>query len=448
MFERSHRWSVAVAVALVLAAAGVWGGYPVLLIAAMAPIVFVAYSALTSAPAVDDQLEFSRRITPTRTYAGEVITVELTVTNTGETPLADLRLVDGVPEELAVVEGSPRAALTLRSGQEATIEYALRARYGEFDFEPVTVRTHSVSAASIYTTTQQASGDTHLTAMFDPEEYPLAPQTSSISGGRMTDRGSEGLEFHSVRPYQPGDPASRINWRQYARDRVLTTVDYREEEAIKVLVIVDARPSAGVASGETEPTGTELCVSLANDIVTSLLADRNHVGVLTLGVSGSAVDFETGSAGSTEDSLAWVPPATTRETRLRIQQLLDAAAATVRPGDGPTESAQHDIDPREIIGRLDRRTQVVLLTPLCDEYPLELVQQFQMTGRTVSVYSPNVTASLRPAAGGRLLSAQRSLRIATLRRRGTTVVDWNPDEPLALALDRSSTTPTTHQPNP
>jgi conserved repeat domain len=72
----------------------------------MAPIVFLAYSSLTSAPVVDSQIAFERTVTPNRTYAGEIITVKLTVSNHGDRPIPDLRIVDGVPDELAVVDGS------------------------------------------------------------------------------------------------------------------------------------------------------------------------------------------------------------------------------------------------------------------------------------------------------------------------------------------------------
>jgi uncharacterized repeat protein (TIGR01451 family) len=404
----------------------------------MAPIVFLAYSSLTSAPVVDSQIAFERTVTPNRTYAGEIITVKLTVSNHGDRPIPNLRIVDGVPDELAVVDGSPRAGLTLRSNEQTTIEYGLRARYGEFDFAPVTARTHSVSAASTYTTEISADGDTRLVAMFEPESYPLSQQTSGISGTLMTDRGSEGLEFYGVRPYQPGDPASRINWRQYARDRVLSTVEYRQQEATQVLVIVDARPSSGVASAETAPTGTELCVSLANDLVSSLLEDRNNVGALALGVDGDTVDLDTKITAESGVSLPWVSPTNTREARTRIELLLDAAAATVRPGNHQTESDHSSMDPEAIIRRLSRQTQVVFLTPLCDGFPVEMVEQFRATGYTVSMYSPDITKRSTP--GGRVASAQRSLRLTELRRLGISVVNWDPEEPLAMALDRTQTT--------
>jgi hypothetical protein len=54
------------------------------------------------------------------------------------------------------------------------------------------------------------------------------------------------------------------------------------------------------------------------------------------------------------------------------------------------------------------------------------------------MYSPDITKRSTP--GGRVASAQRSLRLTELRRLGISVVNWDPEEPLAMALDRTQTT--------
>lgn len=436
MFERWRRWDVAIGASLGVAAAGVWIAEPILLVAAMAPIGFVAYSALTSAPQLDSALSCSRVVTPTRTYAGKRVRVTLTVRNHSTRLLPDVRLVDGVPAELAVIEGTPRAGVTLRGGETVEITYTLRARYGSFAFDPVTVQTQSLSADSTYTTTLDPDGDTAVRAMYDPETYPLAGQTLPFAGAIAADRGSDGMEFHGIRAYEPGDPASRINWRQYARERVLSTVDYRQQEAAEVLVVVDVRPSAAVAAAETEPTAIETSVSLARDVIDSLFADRNRVGVLALGIADTAI--ETDEFVETPASLTWVPPANTRRVRTRIEQLLDAATATVRPGSDHADREIEPPTPAELIERLNRRTQIILLSPLYDDYPLTLIQQLEATGHPVSVYTPG--SQPRATVGGQVAIAQRRLRIAKLRARGTTVVDWQPTESPDIAVERHTTT--------
>ena len=436
MFERSHRWTVTVGVALVLTATGLWVGAPVLLVAAMAPLGFVAYSALTSAPPVESALTCQRTVTPGRTAPGNRVTVTLSVTNRSDALVSDVRLVDGVPDELAVVDGTPRAGVTLRSGETTRVTYTLRARYGTFEFAPVTVQTRSLSADSTYTATLTPAGDATLQATYDPETYPLASQTLPLAGAIPADHGSEGLEFHGIRSYEPGDPASRINWRQYARERVLSTIEYRQEEAAEVLVVVDARPAAAVASSDTAPTAIDRCVALADDLIDSLLADRNRVGVLALGVEDAPLASEPRSDEGT--ALAWVPPANTRRVRTRMRQLLDAAAATVQPGRDHATRDHTDPPPVELIDRLNRRTQIMLLSPLHDAYPVELTRQLTATGHAVTVFTPAITARTTP--GGQLTTAQRHLRIAELTAQDTTVIDWDPTDAPDTAFERHTPT--------
>jgi len=437
MDHMTQRWHVAIGLALIVAGVGLLSSTPLMLVAAMIPLGVVLYGSLSTVPSVDKAVSCRRRIRPTQTYAGELVDVQLTIENTSEQLLADLRVVDGVPAELAVVDGSPRAGLTLAGGEKTTLEYTLRARYGEFEFSPLIARTHSVSTTNTDTVDLAVDGETRIWAMYEPEAYPLAERTLPITGTVLANRGDEGLEFHSIRAYEPGDPASRINWRQYARERELSTIEYRPEEATEVLIIVDVRPSAAHARSETDPTGTELCCSLAGDIVDSLLADRNRVGVLTVGLENAPVG-ETPERNRTQTPpTPWIPPANSQQTRTEIEQLLDAAAATVRP-DAPTrENGAFDTPPVEIIDRLSQRTQVLIVSPLSDQYPVELSQQLAATGHTVSVYSPAVTS--QSSAGGQLQTTQRSLRINGLRAHNIDVVDWNPDEPLAVAFNRTRT---------
>jgi len=437
MDHAAQRWHVAIGIALVLAGSGLLVESPIVLVSAMVPLGVVLYGSVSTVPSAEQSLSCRRHVRPTQTYAGELVSVELTVRNTSEQLLADLRVVDGVPAELAVVDGSPRAGLTLAGGEETTIEYTLRARYGEFEFGPLTARTHSVSTTNSDTVDLTVDGDTQIRALYEPDSYPLAERTLPITGTVLADRGDEGLEFHSIRAYEPGDPASRINWRQYARERELSTIEYRPEEATEVLIIVDVRPSAARARSETDPTGTELCLSLAGDIVDSLLADRNRVGVLTVGLEDAPVGQTTDGGSQQTTAAPWIPPANSQHTRTEIEQLLDAAAATVRPGAPTREKGAFDTPPVEIIERLSRRTQVLVVSPLVDPYPVELSRQLAATGHAVSVYSPAVCS--QASAGGQLQTTRRSLRIDELRGRNIEVVDWNPDEPLAVAFDRNRT---------
>jgi uncharacterized protein (DUF58 family) len=384
---------------LLLGAAGIWLVRPLLLIGAMIPIVFIIYSNVTQTVAVDDSFDISRTVTPPQTYPGGTVSAELTVTNRTEQSFQNLRLIDGVPDELAVIDGSPRGAVSLQQNESVSFEYTLRARYGTYEFTAVQIAAHGLNGNQIARHEQFATGDTQIEATLEPDEFPLPGQTTGLTGELTADRGGEGLEFHAIRAYQPEDPINRINWKQYARDRELSTIDYRQQEAAEILVAVDARPSAAVARDATAPTGTELCVYAAIEVIDGLLATRNRVGLTVFGLEDD-----------TEANDPTVSPGTDREVRIQIQQLLDTAAATVQPGanrDG--DPTQFELQPTELIERLNPQTQLIILTPLVDGYPVKLAQQTNRTGRAVSVYSPAIAGG--DSLGGTMAAVQRELRL-------------------------------------
>jgi uncharacterized protein (DUF58 family) len=367
-----------------------------------------------------------------RTTPGTTAKVTLTIQYHGERLLPDIRVIDGVPEDLAVVAGSPRGGFTLDETDSRQLEYTVRARYGEFEFTPVTAVCRGASTGSSTTIELTADGDTQLEATYDPEQHPLSERTIPITGEITTDRGDEGLEFHSIRQYEPTDPANRINWRQYARERELSTIEYRAQEAAEVLIVVDARSSAGQAAKPTAPTGTEFCVALASDIIDALLENRNPVGIVTLGVDSSELSRET--PVPTDSDIAWLPPRNTEASRTQIQLLLDAAAKTVAPQQETRSSDNGGVasDPMEIINRTTQQTQLIVFSPLCDEFPVEVIKQLDATNRDVSVYSPVITNT--ETAGGRIAAVNRKLRVHEIETRGISVVNWKPTESPELAV--------------
>jgi Uncharacterized conserved protein (some members contain a von Willebrand factor type A (vWA) domain) len=275
-------------------------------------------------------------------------------------------------------------------------------------------------------------------------------------GALASDHGGEGLDFYGIREYRAGDPANRIHWRQYAETNELTTVEYQRQKAVEVVVIVDARSPAAVAASDTAPTGVELDVYAASEAVGGLLNTRNRVGLVTLGVGD-----DTGGG------FGWIPPGNGHALQSRIRTRLDSVAATTQSQTpAPVESGNSDrqsstvaaesvadtdtdaaattsespgsnIATDEIVDLVSSRTQLIMFSPLCDALPVEIAQQLQTAGYTVSVCAPDVTAP--STAGSTLTGIDRGLRLAKLRATGATVVDWSRDDPLSLVLKRTAT---------
>ncbi|MFB6269200.1 MAG: DUF58 domain-containing protein [Halobacterium sp.] len=460
---------------LALAGAGVASGRSTLFVAAVVPLVFVLYGAV-AVPRRDPDVRLTRTLSTDSPLPGDRVRVELTVENAGDTALPDVRLADGVPADLRVVEGTPDAALALPEDGTATVEYTVVADRGQFPFDPVTVRVRGASASAARTVDVQADGAGALDCRVSVADIPLRQQTTPHSGSLPTDAGGPGIEFHSTRDYQRGDPASRINWRRYAKTGELSTVNYRERRAAAVVLAVDARESCDVSAREGTPSGASLSAYAAAQAVGPLEDAGHQVGLAVFGID----DPVTGGSDP-----AWVPPGTGDAHHARIATVLDAAVGNhddasgdAAPADGDAssdgvEAPRAAVDGGNWLGvdeadaaengagdsdggeqtasgaerttegrinrfapRVDPGTQLVVCSPALDEFPVALSRRVAADGHRVTAVCPDVTAT--DTTGRTLAAADRALALSDLRSVGARVVDWTPEESLASAVARAT----------
>lgn len=422
--ERVYRWDAGIACTVVLAAVGVTLRNPVVLVAAVVPVTYVVFGAMSSLPDANS-LAVERSVSESAPAPGERVVVELTVRNRGASTLTDVRLVDGVPEALTVSDGSPRASLALPPGSDTTVTYELVARRGEHDFDTPVVRVRTLSATRRRTVRIDAEGASTVDCFASVDETPLRDATTLRVGERVTDTPGSGLEFYATREYRPDDPVDRIDWRRFARTGDLTTVQFRERRATRVVLVVDARESARVVPRPGHPDGAELCAYAAGQTFESLREAGNHVGLATIGVDAAAVD----AALSGDADLPWIDAGTGPETRARVDAVLDAACedgGRTAVADGGSRLAER------IARRLAVDTQVILLTPAVDDAVVPLVRRLRVEGHETTVISPDRTTAT--TVGGSVEAVRRRLRLHRLRESGAAVVDWDPAEPLWTAL--------------
>lgn len=442
---------------LALAAAGVASGQRVLFVAATVPLAFVAFAAL-STPRDPGSLRAERELSASSPLPGDRVTVTLTVENTGDAALTDVRVADGVPDGLRVVEGATGGGFALAAGDAATVEYEVVADRGRFPFRDPTVRLRGTGSASARTASVAAEGETSLDCRVTVADIPLRRQTTQHTGSLPTDSGGPGIEFHSTRDYERGDPASRIDWRQYAKTGDLTTVNYRERRAAAVVLAVDAREDSDVTAREGAPSGAALSAYAAAQAVEPLETAGHQVGLAVFGLDDPVADVP---------DPAWVPPGTGDAHHARLAAVLDAAvdgrggeatdpqsgasddprdqesapereAAAAADG-GETTWLDEDGDPRvrRFAARVDAGTQVVVCSPAFDDFPVTLARRLAADDHRVTAVSPDVTATDTP--GRALAAADRVLALDRLRATGAQVVDWSPDESLASAVSRATT---------
>jgi uncharacterized repeat protein (TIGR01451 family) len=414
--RRTVRWSGALAAAAFLAVSGVAASNIVLLLSATVPLVYVAYGAVSSTPDAAD-LRVHREISDSPVPPGQQVRVTLTVENAGEATVPDVRVVDAVPESLAVVAGSPRGAAALAPDETVTIEYELASKRGDYTFERPRVRLRGFGAGAVTTTAIEPSGDDRLACRLDADAPPIEEQGDRYAGQLATDDPGEGIEFHSTREYRPGDTVQRIDWRHYAKRGDLATINYRERHAATVVLVVDARAACRVVAGPGRPTAVELDAYAATRALTDLLSTGHEVAVAVIGTDGD------GPAG-----LRWLPPGGGRRQRaLAMDAFADAVEATAYL---PEWVVRDQI--RQVGVLAPPRSQIVLFSPLLDDLPVEAIETWGTFDHARSVLAPDVLT--HNTVTGQFEAVRRRTRLARSQASGARTVDWRRGTPLPVVL--------------
>lgn len=410
------RWRSVGVVAFACIGLGVILSAPAVLLAAGVSLALLTYARGTTLG--DVELAVERSIATERPSAGEVVSVSLRVTNEGHWPIPDIRIVDGVPEALEVVEGSPRCGTALRSGQSATLTYAIEARRGRHAFQPTLVVTRSPSGAVESGRLIEAAGTITCRPAFEALDtsFELDRHGARFAGQVPTVRGADGIEFHATRAYRPGDPVKRVDWNRWARTGELAVVEFREERSATVVLVVDARKVSYVAPEPNGAHAVDRSSMAAGRIATTLLGSANRVGLAAMGPLGR-----------------WVEPRGGRDHLDRIHEALssDPAFAST-PASGRFDPHRW---PRRFERRLPAGAEVVLLSPLVDPYPAGVIERLSVSGHPTVAVSPDPTTVTTPVE--RLARLARRLRLSELRDQGVRVTDWPWDAPLELGLERT-----------
>lgn len=413
----TNRWTGIEGAALLAGAVGVVAQRPSLLLVAGLGVAYTAYAWFGGAPT--PTLELRRDLSESAPDTGERVTVTVAVTNVGDSTLADLRLVDETPPALEVVGGSARLGTALRPGASATFSYDVEAVRGEHEWGLLTAIVRSPSGEEERTEAFEAETGTVLRctpSLGATADLPLRGLTTQYTGRVATDVAGVGPEFYSTREYRHGDPLNRIDWKRRAKTGELGTVEFREERAATVVLLVDARKEAYVAPTDGDRNAVERSVDAATRAFTSLLDSGDRVGVAAL-----------------SPHECWFPPGTGADHRARARELFGSHPALAPT---PSEDAYFAVVAlRRLRRRLPTDAQVLFFSPLADDVATLTARRIDAYGHLVTVVSPDPTAGDTP--GHRLARIERRNRIDALRRAGVRVLDWG-EESLATQLARAA----------
>jgi len=406
------RWTVGLTLGMVAGAAGLLASSPALFLSGIVGFAYAAYGYATRPPSTEVLVE--RSLSDPSPVPGERIEVTVTVENVDSRSIPDLRVVDDPPIGLPVVEGSPAFVTGLNPGATASYSYVLKGRRGTHEFGPTTVVTRNVSGET--ERRRRLENGRSLTCRGRLEELPLDSLTVPYTGRVETDSGGEGIEFHSTRQYTHGDPMSRIDWNRYARTNELTTTVYRKTEAATVVVMVDDRARYRVVRRPGEADSLQLCRHAGRLVVDTLLDSNNRVGVAMFGDGA----YLTQGGG--------------RPQAVRARRLLEEGPDAFRDDDKHVQMAYGGERVRTMRRYFPENSQVVFVTPLLDDKPVRIARRLQGHGHEVTVVSPDTTSTDSP--GETVSRIERTERVRSLRETSVRVVDWSPDDPLDVAVQR------------
>lgn len=392
-------------------------------------VVTILYYRVTSLPELT--LSATREFSQVAAVPGDRVTVSVTVTNDSERSIPDLRVRDVVPDGIPVVEGSPMATFALQPGASETVTYTVRARRGRHTFDSVEVVCRNASGSAREQRTLRAQRT--LVSEVSVESLPLAPRASQYTGRMQTSAGGSGVEFYSTREYHPADSPRNIDWRRYAKTGEFTTIQYKDARAASIHLIVDSRRTADEQVDGDQVTTREMCLYAAELIAENLMESRHEVGLTTVGD-----DINTALPEKNPQQYQRLRRALADSSRSPSRSIAGSGSSSAGPSSAGPSSAEAAVPTLSLaddfLGRTDSHTQFVCVTGLYDDSFEAFLSRLGSFDRPVFLITPD--HNVAQTAGSQLTVLQREMRLDSLRRAGVTVLEWDTEEPLRLALKR------------
>ena len=281
------------------------------------------------------------------------------------------------------------------AGAWGEVHYGLRAiERGEFAFEPVQLLVHSplgLWRRSVFAGKRES---VRVYPNFSTvAKYTLMATDNRLSqmGIRKRRRRGEGLEFHQLREYRPGDSFRQVDWKATSRHRKLISREYQDSRDQQVVFLIDCGRRMSTRDDE---------LSHFDHTLNSVLL----LGYVALR-QGDAVGLMTFS-GTTR----YMPPRKgAGMVNTLMNNVFDLQPTTMSPDYANAATELHK--------RLRKRSLVVLVTNLRDEDAAEVMPALNLLGHRHLV----LLASLREAVVSSVLSQpingfDDALRIAAMRR--------------------------------
>ena len=345
---------------------------------------------------------------------GEAFDVSVRVTAAQRVPW--LAIDVATPRASRLSRGSRQGAISLEAGDVRKLSMHLDAlRWGLLEVGPVTTHAHDRLGFFDYFNVGGQPAGRHLLRVFPHEEVlarAIRPfETQLYAGDEVARRQGEGIEFASVRPFQPGDRVRRINWSVSTRLRELHVNEVHPERNADVAIFLDSFSEIGDRHDSTLLMAVRATAAVARHY----LQRRDRVALVSFG-----------------GTMRWQLPGVGLRQAYRI---VDALLST----DSLLSYAWKSIDVIPV-RTLPPKALVIAITPLMDPRTTTALLDLRGRGFDLVIVEVSPVPFLSPPRtedekiAYRLWSMKREAMRHEYWRSGVPVTTWTHDQPLIAAL--------------
>ncbi|MEF8873726.1 MAG: DUF58 domain-containing protein [Candidatus Thermoplasmatota archaeon] len=351
-------------------------------------------------------------------YVDDELEITINIENKGS-EIRFLELHDSLPSLLEVVEGSNHQIVELGAGEEVELNYKISFPItGNFELGPIRLRYRDgLSLFSRGFEIEKGMDIRVLPRTEDMEKLDIDPSYTKHWLGEVKSKSvGVGNEFFAVREYQPGDKKRDINWKATARYFEPLTNEYEGEKSGDVILVVDGYEEGIV--GTMQNNTMRASIGVAASLAEVLLSARHRVGLV---VSGEYMN--------------WVYPGTGRNHYHKLMSNLTKFESGGAWGLEGIKWILEDFFPR--------RSMIIFISPLTIPEFSETIIDLCRKEYNIMVISPDPVKIEKEVldegeyeeAAEKLSILERKNILDKLWSHGTTVVDWDPNEPLEPTLE-------------
>ena len=380
------------------------------LVALTAPFLLAlsAGLALATPPRLTVDVSLERE----RALEGDV--VEATVALDASSPVDRLDVYVRVPDGIEMAAGRNPVGLHLAAGERRELDLSLLAvRWGGHVIGPTYLRARDPLGLLTWEFTADTRPELRTYPREDVLRRVIAPaETQVFTGNEVARVKGEGIEFADMRPWTPGDPLKRVNWRASARRTALWVNESHPERNTDVILFVDS-----FAEARRGQEGTlDLAVRATATLADAYIRRRDRVGLIGFG-----------------GILRWLMPGTGVVQLYRIiDALLDTQIVL------SYYWKEIDVIPRRT---LPPNALVIGLSPLLDPRSVGALLNLRARRFDLAVVDVSpVPFTERPTRGldavaYDIWTLRRDALRHRLQRAGVAVVEWDATTPLQAVIE-------------